>query len=200
MARQDRLSRRERPFLAVLVATALLPALAGAAERVCEQSETTVTKSPDGRLAASVQHQVCATASGGVAAGVTVFIGEAAAPLQGSRVLMLAVPRSREEWPRAVWQGNKALSLWVPNLAKVLETRPAADDVTVTLKYCGDDAEARARVAGYQQEAQQWMQAVTRWSELRKQDAAAAGPRPVRPEEPRLTARACTDDEVAAAQ
>jgi hypothetical protein len=187
-------------LLSLLAALAMLPALAGAAERECEQSEATVTKSPDGRLAASVQHQVCATASGGVAAGVTVFIGAAAAPLQGSRVLMVAVPRNRDEWPRAVWQGNASLAVWVPNLAKVLETKPAAGDVTVALKYCGDDPEARARVAGFQQEVQQWMLAVTRWSELRRQDAAAAGPRPARPEEPRLTARACTDDDLAAAQ
>src|SRR5687768_7413911 len=46
---------------------------------------STILPSPNGNLAASVQHQVCETAAGGVASAVTVFVGAAAAPLQGTR-------------------------------------------------------------------------------------------------------------------
>ncbi len=180
----------------LLFATLLAPALAGAAGRTCEQSASTVSTSPAGGLAASVQHQVCETAGGGVAAAVTVFVGEAAAPLEGTRVAAIAVPRAREEWPRVVWRGEAALEVWVPNLAQVLETLPAAGDVAVTLKYCGDDPDARARVAQHKQDLQQWMAAVTRWNELRQVDAAAAGPRPPRPVEPKVANRPCRDSDL----
>jgi hypothetical protein len=168
-----------------------------AAEAICEQSESTVSRSPDGRLAASVQHQVCATAAG-AAAAVTVFVGDAAAPQQGSRVVSIAVPRSRSEWPKAVWRGNSALEVWVPNLAKVLETSAAYKDVSVKLKYCGDDPGLRARIAQSQVDVQQWMAAVTRWNELRKTDPQGAGPRPERPVAPDATPRACDDSDIPA--
>lgn len=179
----------------LLFATLLAPALAGAAERTCEQSESTISAAPAGALAASVQHQVCATASGGVAAAVTVFVGEAAAPLKGTRVAAIAVPRTREEWPHVVWRSDAALEVWVPNLAQVLETAPAAGGVSVTLRYCADDPDARARVAQFQVDLQLWMAAVTRWNELRQRDAAAAGPRPRRPEEPKAVNRPCRDSD-----
>lgn len=176
---------------AFLLLTFGLPGLA--AERVCEQSESTVSAAPAGKLAASVQHQVCETTAGGVAAAVTVFVGEAAAPLDGTRVAAIAVPRSREEWPQVVWRSQAALEVWVPNFAQVLETAPAAGDVSITLRYCGDDPEARARVAQYQVDLQEWMTAVTRWNELRQRDAAAAGVRPPRPEQPKVNNRPCRD-------
>jgi hypothetical protein len=182
--------------LVLLFAAMLLSGFADTAERACEQSESTVTQSPSGRLAASVQHQVCETAAGGAAAAVTVFVGESAVPLQGARVAAIAVPRSREEWPRVVWRTDSSLEVWVPNLAQVLETVPSRGDVSITLKYCADDPEARARVAQYQTDLQQWMAAVSRWNELRQRDAAAAGPRPARPEEPRGTSRPCRDSDL----
>lgn len=181
----------------VLLFAAMLPSgVADTAERACEQSESTVTQSPSGRLAASVQHQVCETAAGGAAAAVTVFVGDAAVPLQGARVAAIAVPRSREEWPRVVWRTESSLEVWVPNLAQVLETAPGRGDVSITLKYCADDPDARARVAQYQTDLQQWMAAVSRWNELRQRDAVAAGPRPARPEEPRATSRPCRDSDL----
>ena len=182
------------PAASILLFAALLaPALAGAAGRTCEQSASTVSAAPAGALAASVQHQVCETAGGGVAAAVTVIVGEAGAPLEGTRVAAVAVPRSREEWPRVVWRSDSALEVWVPNLAQVLETVPAAGGVSVMLKYCGDDPEARAGVAQHKEDLQRWMDAVTRWNDQRKVDAAAAGPRPQRPEEPKFTNRPCRD-------
>ncbi len=187
---------RSRLLISLLPALAMSPGFATAAERVCEQSEATVTPAPNGRLAASVQHQVCATESGGVAAAVTVFIGDAAAPQQGSRMVMIAVPRSRDEWPQAIWRGNSSLEVWVPNLAKVLEANSAYKDVAVTLKYCADDPGQRARVAQHQADIQLWMAAVTRWSELRKADPEGAGPRPPRPAEPDATPRACSKSDI----
>lgn len=169
---------------------------AWSAERVCEQSESSVVAAPAGKVAASVQHQVCETSSGGVAAAVTVFVGEAAAPLNGTRVAAVAVPRSREEWPQVVWRSDSALEVWVPNLAQVLETAPVAGGISITLRYCGDDPEARARVAQYQVDLQEWMAAVTRWNELRQRDAAAAGPRPPRPEQPKTASRPCRDSDL----
>lgn len=179
---------------AILLLTAALPAWS--AERVCEQSESSVSAAPAGRRVASVQHQVCETSGGGVAAAVTVFVGEPGAPLDGTRVAAIAVPRSRDEWPRMVWRSESALEVWVPNLAQVLEAAASAGEVSVALRYCGDDPGARARVAQYQSDLQQWMAAVTRWNELRQSDAAAAGERPARPREPRETSRPCRDSDL----
>ncbi|HWL62539.1 MAG TPA: hypothetical protein VNQ32_07070 [Steroidobacteraceae bacterium] len=179
---------------AILLLTATLPAWS--AERVCEQSESSVSIAPAGKLVASVQHQVCETSGGGVAAAVTVFVGAPAAPLNGTRVAAIAVPGSRDEWPRVVWRSDSALEVWVPNLAQVLETAAAAGDVSVALRYCGDDPEARASVAQYQVDLQQWMAAVTRWNELRQSDPDAAGQRPARPVEPKVTRRPCRDAEL----
>jgi len=167
------------------------------AERACEQSESTVTSSPKGRFAASVQHQVCETDGGGVAAAVTVFVGEAAAPLKGERVVAVAVPRTRDEWPLAVWRDETSLEVWVPNLAKVLDARTAWRDVKVTLKYCGDDPALRERVAGHEEELRRWREAMTRWAEARRTDPEGAGPRPRRPDDPPKTSRPCTEADIA---
>ena len=181
-------------FLACLfLSLAVAPHAAVAAERACDQSESTVVPAPRGSLAASVQHQVCETDSGGVSAAITVYVGEAAAPLKGERLVSVAVPRSRDEWPRAVWRGEHALEVWVPNLANVLEAKPRYGNVTVALKYCADDPVARARVAQHAVDLEQWMESVSRWAERRRDNPDAAGPRPPRPQEPRLAARACTD-------
>lgn len=187
---------RIHPFLSAVLVLCLPVAGAAAAERVCEQSESTVTPAPGGQLAASVQHQVCETNTGGVSAAVTVFVGDAAAPQRGTRVLATAVPRSREEWPLAVWRSDALLEVWVPNFAQVLETRAAHEGVTVQLKYCHDDPQARARVAQHEADMKQWMQAVTRWVDARNTDPEAAGPRPPRPEEPRFVRRACTEADI----
>lgn len=171
--------------------------MAGAAEEVCDQSESVVRPAPGGARAASVQHQVC-TSGGGVAAAITVFIGEAAAPLRGQRVLAVAVPRTREEWPLVRWRDGAHMEVWIPNLARVLESKPAAPGVEVELRYCGDDPAARAAVAGHAARMQEWMDSVRAWSERRKTDAQGAGSRPPRPEEPRTVSRPCTDADLAA--
>jgi hypothetical protein len=180
----------------VLLALALPPGLAVAADRACDQSDPAVTSSPDGRWAASVQHQVCETDAGGAAAAITVFIGEPGAALQGGRVLATAVPRSHAEWPRVVWRSESQLEVWVPNLAQILEASTGYRGVAVTLKYCRDDPDARARVAQHQVDMQRWMEAVTRWVEVRDSDPQAAGPRPQRPEEPLTQPRPCSDADI----
>ena len=107
-----------------------------------------------------------------------------------------AVPRTRDEWPRAVWRGESLLEIWVPNFAQVLETKPAYRDVTVVLKHCADDPDARASVAQHQVQMQQWMESVSLWAEMRKRDPAAAGARPPRPDEPHATSRPCRDSDI----
>ena len=183
-----------RPLILLFLSVAAPSGLA--AERVCDQSESTVTVAPGGSLAASVQHQVCETAAGGAAAAITVFVGEAAAPLDGGRVVAVQVPRTRDEWPQAVWRSQSLLEVWVPNLAKVLQSTDTYQGVSVHLKYCGDDPAARARVDQHQADLQQWMQAVSRWAQARKDDPQGAGPRPVRPEEPRDATRPCSDSDI----
>lgn len=185
---------RVRRCLAVLLVACALPGWS--AERACDQSESTVTASPRGRYAASVQHQVCESVGGGVAAAITVFVGEAVEPLQGGRVVAVAVPRSREEWPIAVWRDETSLDVWVPNLARVLEVQPSWRDVTVTLKYCDDDPALREQVARHGEQMQRWREAVARWAELRRSDPQAAGPRPGRPADPPAP-RPCTDAAIA---
>jgi hypothetical protein len=166
-----------------------------AAERACDQSEQALTPSPGGRWEASVQHQVCETAGGGVAAAVTVYVGAPGAALQGERVAAIAVPRTREEWPRVVWRGESSLEVWVPNFAQVLATG-SPRDLAVTLRYCADDPEARELVARHQLDLQEWMKAVSRWNELRKSNPDTAGARPVRPSEPKVDRRACRDSDI----
>jgi hypothetical protein len=184
-------------FLVSALLALVLPSVPlAAAERVCDQSDPVVTPSPDGRWAASVQHQVCETDAGGVAAAITVFVGAPGAALQGGRVAATAVPRSHAEWPRVVWRSGSQLEVWVPNLAQVLETTSGYREVAVALKYCQDDPDARAQVARYKVEMQRWMEAVTRWVELRNTDPQAAGARPQRPEEPRIQPRACSDADI----
>jgi hypothetical protein len=185
-----------RTILCILLIGVTGSGAGAAAEPVCEQSEATITSAPGGRLEASVLHRVCETSTGGAAAAVTVYVGASGAALQGERVVAIAVPRSRDEWPRAVWRGDSLLEVWVPNLAQVLEVRPAFRDVQVRLKYCADDPEERERIARHKTDLQEWMAAVTRWNEARKSDPANAGSRPPRPEEPRLAPRACRDADI----
>jgi hypothetical protein len=187
-------------LLMLIAATFTAAAVAADAERACDQSDSRVVPAPQGPYAASIQHQVCETDAGGVAAAITVFVGELSAPLQGGRVLAIAVPRSHDEWPRAVWRGPRNLQLWIPNFAKVLETQTAWKDVAISLHYCHDDPGARARVAQHELDMKQWMQDVSRWAEARKSDAATAGPRPQRPEEPRVVNRPCSDADIPAGE
>jgi hypothetical protein len=188
--------RRDSPkallaLLALLAAGPLLPAAAHAAEeRVCDRSESRLTPSPDGSWTASVQEEVCSTERG-AAAAITVVLVPRDAPQETGRVVATAVPASRDDWARVVWRSAGALEVWVPNLAHVVEVKPAYCDVQVTLKYCGDNPQDRARVAGYQDALKAWMRETTAWVERRKQDAATAGPRPTRPEEPRAPMGRC---------
>lgn len=182
-----------RVFCPLLLLCAIPLAGAGA-ERACDQSEPLVMPSPQGSREASIQHQVCESASGRAAAAITVFVGDRGAALSGGgRVLATAVPRTHAEWPRVVWRSETAVEVWVPNFAQVLETKSQHGDVAVTLRYCKDDPAARERVARHESDLQAWMAAVSRWNEARKQDAAAAGSRPPRPEEPRRPDSTCSD-------
>jgi hypothetical protein len=186
------MSSPNRPALLALLLAGLLQSLPAVAaeERVCDQSESKLTASPDGSWTASIQEEVCSSGRGAVA-GITVVLFPRGAAQDRGRVVMTAVPRSRDEWPLAIWRGNTALEVWVPNLAHVVEQKPAFRDVQVTLKYCGDNPEDRARVAGYQEALKAWMRETTAWAERRKQDPQGAGPRPQRPEEPRAPVGRC---------
>ena len=82
------------------------------------------------------------------------------------------------------------------DFAQVLDAGSAYRDVTVALRYCGDDPDGRALVAQHQLDLQEWMKAVSRWNELRKSDPEAAGARPARPAEPRVEIRACRDSDI----
>lgn len=172
---------------------ALLPLQASSAERVCDKSESKLYPGPGGRWTVSVQEEVCSTDKGGAAAGITVAVGPPADPLSGGRVVITAVPRSRDhgEWPRPVWRDAKTLEVFVPNMANVLEVKPAYEGIDVKLTYCKDRPEDRALVADYQTAFKQWMRDTTAWVERRKQDAASAGARPTRPQEPRVPVGRC---------
>jgi len=176
---------------AIIVALCCWTAGAQAAED-CDQSESKRTPSPDGRWVASVQEEVCATAQG-AAAGITVILSAAADATQARRVFQMAVPRSREDWPRVRWDSPTSLHLRVPNLAEVNPPVPEYAGIHVALEYCGDNPEDRARVAAYKAAFKQWQADVSAWAQKRKQDAAGAGPRPERPEEPRVPQGRCTD-------
>ncbi|MET0291931.1 MAG: hypothetical protein ABW136_06150 [Steroidobacteraceae bacterium] len=183
-----------------ILATSLLLALgysplvcSAAAVTDCDQSGSKSTPSPDGKWIANVQEEVCATATG-AAAGITVLLVSAADPAKIKRVFIMAVPREREERAKVRWPANDKLEVRVPNLAesvRLLET--AYEGVDVSLTYCGDDPAARASLVAYRESVLQWQKTVSVWAEKRKQDAAAAGPRPPRPEEPRLDRGRCLE-------
>lgn len=180
-----------------LVALALFAAPLGAhaAEQVCDASESKITASPEGKWTAQVQERVCST-DRGAAAAITVEVVPKDAPDKAQRIAATAVPRSRDEWPRAIWRSETLLEVWVPNLAHVLEVKPGHEDVRVELKYCADDPEARQRVAQYQRDLKRWMEEVSAWAQERKRDPEGVGPRPKRPEEPRVPRRPCRDSDI----
>jgi hypothetical protein len=159
----------------------------------CDRSESRLTPSPDGQWVASVQEEVCAGARG-AAAGITVVIRSSSDESRAQRVFVTAVPRSRDDWPRVAWEGNALLRIRVPNLAEISDgPRDGFAGIRIELSYCGDAPEDRAKVAQYKVDVKQWQRDVSAWALRRKQDAATAGPRPPRPEEPRLPPGRCTD-------
>jgi len=176
---------------ACLLLLALLPACAGAAEQLCDQSETRSTPSPDGVWVARVQEEVCATANG-AAAGITVIIASVTEPARSKRVFMMPVPRSRDDWPRIRWHDSKQLELRVANLSEAPAPDPVFQDIRIALVFCNDNPGDRAALAAYKTAVAAWQKTVTAWAEKRKQDPDAAGTRPPRPEEPRLSPGRCT--------
>jgi hypothetical protein len=180
------------PALLTLMTLLCAPATLFAAETFCDRSGSKVTPSPDGRWIANVQEEVCATATG-VAAGITVILVSARDDALTKRVFIMPVPRSRDDWPRIHWSGPDAMEVRVPNLAEPNPPEPAFEGIRISLAYCNDNPEDRARLAGYKAAVQQWQKDVTAWAALRKQDPAAAGPRPPRPEDPKLEFGRCTD-------
>lgn len=178
--------------LLALLASGGAAGSAQAAEHLCDQSGSRTTPSPDGRWIANVQEEVCATPSG-AAAGITVVLVSAADAAVSRRVFIMPVPRSRDDWPRVRWQGADAIELRVANLSEAPAPEPSYQGIRISLSYCGDNPDDRATLVAYKASILQWQRDVTAWAERRKQDAAAAGARPARPEEPRLAPGRCSD-------
>jgi hypothetical protein len=170
----------------------LLPTVGHTAERFCDKSETRATPSPDGQWVANVQEEVCDTGKG-AAAGITVVIAAVKEPARSKRVFIMPVPRSRDDWPRVRWLGSNALELRVANLSEAGAPEPVFEGIRISLVYCNDNPADRAQLAAYKASVLQWQKDVTAWAEKRKQNPDAAGTRPPRPEEPRLSPGRCTD-------
>lgn len=180
------------PALIALLALSGMPAALPAAEDQCDRSGSVSTPSPDGQWVANVQEEVCATPTG-AAAGITVVIVSAKDPARSKRVFLMPVPRSREDWPRIRWQSAAAMEVRVPNLSQAAPPEPEFEGIRISLAYCGDNPEDRARLASYQAAVTRWQKDVSAWVQKRKQDAEAAGPRPPRPGEPELAPGRCID-------
>lgn len=181
------------PRHALLIAGLLLsPACLLGAENFCDQSETRSTPSPDGKWKANVQEEVCATA-GGAAAGITVVLVPDDDAASARRIFIMPVPRSREDWPRIRWLDSRAMEIRVPNLTEAEAPVAVHEGIRVSLVYCGDNPDDRSRLAAYKAAVKQWQKDVSAWAARRRQDEAAAGPRPARPEEPRLSPGRCID-------
>jgi hypothetical protein len=181
------------PVLITLLALSCIPAGGYAAEADCDRSGSTSTPSPDGQWIANVQEEVCATAAGGAAAGITVVLVSAGDPSRSKRVFLMAVPRSREDWPRIRWLDAKAMEVRVPNLSEAAPPEPKFEGISITLAYCEDNKADREQLAAYKTAVLEWRKVVSLWVQQRKQDPQAAGPRPPQPEEPRLAAGRCID-------
>jgi hypothetical protein len=179
-------------FLIALLAMSFVPAPLLAAETECDRSGSKTTPSPDGQWVANVQEEVCATPTG-AAAGITVVLVSTKDPAHSKRVFIMPVPRSRDDWPSIRWEGPDAVEVRVPNLTEAAPPEPAFEGIRISLAYCGDNPADRARLAANKTAVKQWQKDVTAWAERRKQDAEAAGPRPPRPEEPKLAAGRCID-------
>jgi hypothetical protein len=108
-------------------------------------------------------------------------------------VFIMPVPRSRDDWPRIRWQGPAAMEVRVANLSEASAPEPMFEGIRITLAYCGDNPEDRARVVAYKAAVLQWRKDVSAWVAKRKQDADAAGPRPPQPEEPVIPPGHCSD-------
>jgi hypothetical protein len=85
------------------------------------------------------------------------------------------------------------LELRVPNLSEPSPPEPEYEGIKVRLAFCGDNPAERAALASYKLAVKQWQKDMGAWVARRKQDESTAGPRPVRPEEPRLPPGRCTD-------
>jgi hypothetical protein len=175
-----------------LMAISSASAALHAAEPECDRSGSKSTPSPDGHWVANVQEEVCATATG-AAAGITVVLTSASDPARSKRVFIMPVPRSREEWPRIRWSAPDAMEVRVPNLSEPTPLESQFEGIRISMAYCGDNPEDRARVAAYKTAVKQWQADVSAWAGRRKQDANAAGPRPPQPEEPVVAPGRCTD-------
>ncbi len=178
--------------LSLLLLALLAPQAFGAEETVCERSGSITTRSPDGAWTASVQEVACATATS-AGAGITVELHPENGAAKVQRVFTMTVPRSRDDWPRVRWLSASAMEIRVPNLAEVTPPLAEHQGVRITLAYCGDNPEDRARLLAYKEGVKQWQKDVSAWVKRRNEDAVAAGPRPPRPEEPRLPPGRCSD-------
>jgi hypothetical protein len=178
--------------LIALLSIAAVPATLHAEEPLCDRSGSIATPSPDGQWVANVQEEVCATPTG-AAAGITVVIVSTHDPARSQRVFIMPVPRSRDDWPRIRWNSPTAMEVRVPNLSEPSPPKPEFEGIRISLAYCGDNPQDRASAAAYKAAVQQWQKDVSAWAQKRKQDPDAAGPRPPRPEEPRLAPGLCTD-------
>lgn len=170
----------------------LLARAAVAAQPDCDRSGSQTTPSPDGRWIASVQEEVCATATG-AAAGITVVLIAADDPAHSRRVFIMPVPRSRDDWPHIHWQAANALEVRVPNLSEAAAPEAEFAGIRISLIYCGDNPADRARMAAWKAAVLQWRQEVRAWVERRRQDPQEAGPRPPEPEQPLLAPGRCAD-------
>ncbi|MEO8306691.1 MAG: hypothetical protein ABI616_01455 [Pseudomonadota bacterium] len=179
-------------LLISLLGVALMPALVHAEEPACDRSGSKTTPSPDGQWVANVQEEVCATPNG-AAAGITVVIVSAQDPAHSQRVFIMPVPRSRDDWPHIRWDSPTAMQIRVPNLSQPTAPNPEFAGIHISMAYCGDNPDDRAKAAAYKAAVQQWQKDVSAWAGRRKQDADAAGPRPPRPEEPALAFGRCID-------
>jgi hypothetical protein len=176
----------------LMLALLLAPLAQSAEETVCERSGSITTRSPDGNWTASVQEVACASAAG-AGAGITVELHSEKKPSTVQRVFTITVPRSRDDWPRVRWLSATAMEIRVPNLAEVSPPVTEYEGVRISLAYCGDNPDDRARLAAYKEGVKQWQKDVSAWVKRRKEDETAAGPRPPRPEDPRLPPGRCTD-------
>lgn len=178
--------------LIAALALSLLPAALPAADFVCDRSGSKSTPSPDGRWIANVQEEVCETATG-AAAGITVNLVPAHDPDSPRRVFIMPVPRSRDDWPQIRWLGPDAMEIRVPNLSEAPPPEPGLEGIRITLAYCGDNPADRARLVEYRAAVKQWQTVVSDWVKQRNEDPVKAGPRPPRPEEPRMPFGRCMD-------
>jgi hypothetical protein len=138
------------------VVASAMPGIASAAESACERTNTGLVSSPDKHWVVVQFDENCALGLGS-SSTVAMEIAPPDHPDKPQLIFGMSTSSVPEERPRVRWASATELQIVVPNLADVGLQVALFQGITITLKRCPDDPEARARLL-------KWRQAIASYS------------------------------------